>query len=139
MVYHRRKSDLSKWGQFKYVVVDGDISMTLVLGGLGLMLWAVFGMFMFVNDLDAYAKMFPYGNGYFWAGNYLVCGLAMWWLVGAQFPAFASLVIGGWVSVIWTWAALARMTATATMQTGNATSVIYIILGLLIIQRSARK
>jgi hypothetical protein len=40
--------------------------------------------------------------------------------------------------VIWVWSAIARMTATATFQTGNATSIVYILLGLLIIHRSAR-
>lgn len=135
----RRASDISILAQIRHILIDGDISMVLVLGGLGLILWAGFGLFMFIGDLDAYARMFPFGNGWFWVANYLLCGLAMWYVAGAQFPPLASLLIGSWISIIWMWSALARMTATATLQTGNATSVIYIIIGLFIIHRSARK
>lgn len=112
--------------------------MTLLLGGLGLMLWVAFGVFMFVSDLAAYTNMFPHGNGMFWVSNYVLCGLAMWYVVAYKFLPLASLLVGSWVCVIWTWAALARMTNTTTLQTGNATSIVYILLGLLIIHRSAR-
>lgn len=138
MNMQRRKSDHSKLAYLRHVIVYGDISFCVLLAGLGLILWAGFGVFMFNNDLNAYASMFPYGNGWFWVANYLGCGLAMWWLVAAKFPPFSSLLFGAWVCVIWTWTALTRMTAVATLQTGNATSIIYILLGLLIIHRSAR-
>jgi len=124
---------------FADIVLHGDISMLCVLGGLGLMLWAFFGVFMFASDLENYTKMFPVGNGWFWAANYVVCGITMWLLVAYKFPPLLSLLAGSWICVIWTWSALARMTATATLQTGNATSVVYILLGLLIIHRSARR
>lgn len=123
----------------RHIVIDGDISFAVLMAGLGLILWAGFGLFMFVDDLAAYTKMFPIGNGFFWAGNYIFCGVAMWILTAYKFPPFSSLLIGSWVCIIWTWAALARMTAVATFQTGNATSIIYILMGLLIIHRSARK
>ena len=139
MVQNRRTTDLSKLAQLRHIILDGDISMTLFLAGLGLILWAGFGVYMFMGDLEAYAKMFPFGNGTFWVANYTLCGLAMWWLASAQFPPLSSLLIGSWVCVIWTWSALARMTTTATLQTGNATSIVYILIGLLIIHRSARK
>jgi hypothetical protein len=135
----RRRTDVPYLQQLSNTLVDGDISMTVLMAGFGLVLWALFGMFMFTSDLDAYTKMFPFGNGAFWATNYIVCGVAMWWLVAAQFPPLGSLLVGAWVSVIWTWSSLARMTVVATYQTGNATSIIYILIGLLIIHRSARK
>jgi len=135
---NRRRSDQSKLEHLRQIILYGDISFTVLLGGLGLILWAAFGVLMFTKDLQAYSSMFPYGNGWFWVANYTGCGLAMWYLVSAQFPPFLSLALGSWVCVIWTWAALARMTAVATLQTGNATSIIYILLGLLIIHRSAR-
>lgn len=124
--------------RLRTVLLYGDISMTLMLGGLGLMLWAAFGLLMFTNDLVAYANMFPHGNGMFWVANYIMCGLAMWVLVAFRFPPLLSLFTGSWICVIWVWSAIARMTATATFQTGNATSIVYILLGLLIIHRSAR-
>jgi hypothetical protein len=139
MVYNRRTSDSSKLDQLRYILLDGDISMTLILAGLGLILWAGFGLFMFMGDLAAYTKMFPFGNGEFWVANYIFCGLAMWYIAAAQYPPLTSLLVGSWVCVIWTWSALARMTVTATYQTGNATSIVYILLGLLIIHRSARR
>ena len=135
----RRITDRPKLLQLKHIIIDGDISMLVLLAGVGLILWACFGVFMFVEDMNKYAAMFPFGNGHFWVANYVLCGLAMWWLVASQFPPLSSLLIGGWVCIIWTWAALARMTAVATLQTGNATSIVYIMVGLLIIHRSARK
>ena len=125
--------------QLAYVILDGDISMLCLLGGLGLLLWSAFGIFMFTGDMQAYTTMFPLGNGYFWAINYILCGLSMWFLVAFHFPPLLSLFVGSWVCVIWTWASLARMTAVATLQTGNATSIVYILIGILIIHRSARK
>lgn len=135
----RRKEDRTARGQLAHILVDGDISMLCLLGGLGLILWAGFGLFMFSGDLENYTKMFPFGNGYFWVANYTACGVAMWYLVAKRFPRLESLLIGSWVCVIWTWAALARLTAIATLQTGNATSIVYIIIGLLIIDRSKRR
>lgn len=135
----RRVTDRRPHEQLAHIILDGDISMLCLLGGLGLILWAGFGLFMFAGDLDNYTKMFPFGNGYFWVLNYTLCGIAMFVLVAKQFPPLASLLIGAWVCVIWTWAALARMTAVTTLQTGNATSIIYILIGLLIIHRSARR
>ena len=124
--------------RIRHTLLEGDISMTLMLGGLGLIMWAVFGVVMFTNDLAAYAAMFPHGNAGFWVINYVLCGLAMWAIVAFNFPPLACLLTGSWVCVIWTWSAIARMTSTATYQTGNATSIVYILLGLLIIHRSAR-
>lgn len=135
----RRKTDVSPSDQLKYVFLHGDISITVLIAGLGLILWAVFGLFVFADDMIAYSKMFPFGTGAFWASNYIFCGLAMFWLVAKQFPPLSSLLIGTWVSVIWAWSALARMVEIATYQTGNATSIIYILVGLLIIHRSARR
>ena len=138
MNMHRRRSDNTGLAHLRHVILYGDISFSVLLAGLGLILWAGFGLFMLLGDLTRYAEMFPYGNGWFWVANYTFCGVAMWWLVAMKFPPFASLLLGSWVCVIWTWASLARMTAVATLQTGNATSIIYILLGLLIIHRSAR-
>ncbi len=134
----RRATDGSKLRHFADIILYGDISLTLILGGAGLILWAAIGVFTFIGDLEAYAKLFPVGNAEFWVINYIGCGVAMWYLAAARLPPFLSLLVGSWVSVIWTWAALARMTAAATQQTGNATSIIYILVGLLIIHRSAR-
>lgn len=135
----RRATDRTPWANFAHIITSGDIGMVLVMGGLGLILWAAFGVWMFMDDLEAYAKMFPLGNGKFWVANYVSCGLAMWWLAAKRLPPLSSLLVGSWVCVIWSWSALARMTATATFQTGNATSVIYIMIGLLIIHRSAKR
>lgn len=136
---HRRKTDISYADQLKHILLDGDISMVLLLGGLGLWLWASFGVWRYTDDLAAYAAMFPFGNGTFWVANYYLCGLAMWWLVAARIPPLASLLIGGWIGTIWSWSLLARTTAIATLQTGNATSIVYIIIGLLIVHRGARR
>lgn len=123
----------------KWILLRSDITFAVFLGGFGLIVWAIFGIYMSTNDLNNYSKMFPFGHAEFWAGNYIFCGLSMMILAMKRFSPFPSLLIGGWVATIWVWSALARMTETATLQTGNATSIVYIILGLLMVQRSARK
>lgn len=125
--------------RLQYIILKSDITLAVFLGGFGLIVWAIFGIYMFTNDLNNYSKMFPFGHAEFWAGNYIFCGLSMMILAMKRFSPFPSLLIGGWVATIWGWSALARMTETATLQTGNATSIVYIILGLLMVQRSARK
>lgn len=135
----RRASDNSFFGTLGQILINGDIGMVLLLGGAGLLLWAGFGYFSFHDDVEAYARMFPLGNVEFWLWNYVFCGLGLWYLAGSNLPAVPSLMVGIWVSTLWCWSAFARMTAVSTVQTGNATSVIYIIIGLLAIHRSARK
>ena len=135
----RRKSDRSWFSQIRHVLIDGDIGMLLLLGGLGLILWAVMGTMKSGADLIAYATLFPFGDATFWFVNYVLCGIAMWILVATQMPPLLSLLVGGWVTTIWAWSFLARVGNVATMQTGNATSVMYIIIGLLIVQRSSRR
>lgn len=137
---HSLVSKLIRVGRrLNYILLRSDITLAVFLGGFGLIIWAAFGIYMFTGDMANYAKMFPFGNGEFWAGNYIFCGLAMMWLAINRFTPLPSLLVGGWVATIWGWSALARMTQTATFQTGNATSIVYIILGLFIIHRSARK
>jgi hypothetical protein len=113
--------------------------MLVLMAGVGLILWAFFGMFMFTGDMAAHAGMFPFGSPMFWFINYITCGVLMWCLVAWEFPPLLSLLTGSWVTIIWSWSALARMTAVATLQTGNATSIVYIIVGLMVIHRSARR
>lgn len=135
----RRASDRKAAEQIRHILMDGDISMLCLMGGLGLILWAFFGLFMFMDNLKAYLTLFPYGDGGFWVANYISCGLAMWYLVSKQFPPLLSLLVGSWISVIWVWSALARMATTATYQTDKATSIVYILIGILIVHRSARR
>lgn len=132
------RNDKTPLQQLKSVLVEGDISLVLLLGGLGLILWAIFGLVSNAQDLSNYAKLFPFGGILFWVVNYLFCGLAMWFLVAYQYPPTISLLLGTWCSIVWSWSALGRMSNMATFQTGNATSVIYVIIGLLIIQRTSR-
>lgn len=124
--------------QLRSVLVDGDISLVLLLGGFGLILWALFGLRVYTTELDDYAKLFSFGSKNFWFLNYIFCGLGMWALVAYQYPPTISLLLGTWCAIIWSWSALGRLSNEATFQTGNATSVVYVIIGLLIIQRTAK-
>ena len=124
-----------------HILRYGDIGMMLIVGGAGLMAWALFGLFTVKGqaDLAAYAAMFPLGSQNVWAAIYILCGLLMWLLVAYRMPFTLSVTVGGWVVAIWSWALLARATAIATQQTGNATSMIYIVVGMLIIARAGRR
>lgn len=132
------KTQLQSIDQLKHVLRDGDISLTVFLSGLGLFLMAILGLTTKSAEMVAYANMFPIGNVYFWIANYFVCGFMMWFIVAKQFPPTTSLLLGSWCLIIWSWSLLGRMSDINNYQTGNVTSVIYVIIGFLIIQRSQR-
>lgn len=139
---NRRASDHSPSRLFIDNIVKGltgNPSVAVLLGALGLYLWAIFGLTAFPSDIEAYSKMFPVGNSLFWAGSYIFTGTMMIITVGLDYRPFVSLITSSYMVTLWTWAAFARMANVATFQTGNATSVIYIALGLIILFHSARK
>lgn len=125
------------FGRLMNTIRHGDISTTLLLGGLGLVVWAIFGWYFNPIDLANYASLFPFGSVTFWFYNYIFCGVGMWLLVAYNYPPTSSLLLGTWVSIIWSWSAFGRLAVMSTYQTGNATSLIYVTLGILIIQRSS--
>ena len=135
----RRRTDRKQLAQLTHSILYGDISMLCLVGGFGLIVWAVFGLLIDSAGLEAYAKTSEIGGVYFWAFNYLLCGLALWWVASKQFPPLASLLVGSWICVLWTWLSLARILALSGYPTGNATSIVYILIGLLVIHRSARR
>ena len=135
---NRRFIDESVSKRVCRILLESDISMVALIGGLGLILWSVFGLYAYKDNLETYASMFPYGNGYFWASAYAISGCMMWYVAIRNFPPLASLLVGGWTTVFWTWITFARMTTTVTYQTGMATSILYILIGFLIVQRSAK-
>ncbi len=132
------KTDKKPLAHLLSVIKEGDISLVLLIGGMGLIMWALFGIFAYPAEVIMYANLFPFGNPMFWLANYILCGISMWLLVAFQYPPTFSLLVGTWCSIVWSWSALGRMNEMATFQTGNATSIIYVLIGLLIIQRTAR-
>lgn len=136
--YRRRKTDVSAWGNIKFAVTKGNIDMVLLLGALGLLAWVAFGFTSAKADLRQYAAMFPLGTVEFWVCSYLFAAGGLIYLVAYQLPPLASLIVGGWLTVIWSWSFFARAQAVYTAQTGNATSILYILIGVLILQRSGK-
>ena len=135
----RRKEDQSIWSNFKYKLVYGDIAMVLIIGAIGLLAWVGFGFTAAKADLHNYSSMFPIGSVEFWVFAYVFAAFGMLYLAAADLPPLASLVVGGWLVTIWSWSFFARATTVYTAQTGNATSIIYIIIGALILQRSGKR
>jgi hypothetical protein len=128
-----------KWhGEIIYQLFNGDVSMVLLLGGLGLILWALLGITLRTEEFATYICSLPIGNKTFWIINYISVGSSMWWLAAKKLPALPSLLIGTWICTIWSWVALARITSEDIFQTNSATPVFYILIGLLIIQRSGK-
>ena len=146
----RRKSDHSifaklrlswRYGSLSNIrkaLTEGDIETTLLFAGAGLLLWVYFVLYTNRNDLQNFANMFPLGGVYFWTLAYIIGGIGCFALIATKMSPTLSIFVGGWLTIIWSWAFFARSTAIATQQTGNATSMIYIVLGLLIIQRSGK-
>jgi hypothetical protein len=136
--YRRRRTDFSPWANILFAVTKGNIDMVLLLGALGLLAWVAFGFTSAKADLTQYAALFPVGTVEFWVGSYLFAAGGLIYLVAYQLPSLASLIVGGWLTVIWSWSFFARAQAVYTAQTGNATSILYILIGVLILQRSGK-
>lgn len=134
----RRSTDKGALANLKHTLLEGSIDMTLLLGAAGLIAWVVFGFTAAQADLQNFANMFPLGGVWFWVSAYLIAAFGMIYLVATNMPAMASLFVGGWLVTVWSWSFFARATAVYTAQTGNATSIIYIIIGVLILQRSGK-
>lgn len=135
----RRRYDTGPVANIKYALLTGNIDMVLLIGALGLLAWVVFGFAAAKADLDNYAAMFPIGGVWFWVSAYVIAAVGMIYLVAFKMPPMASLMVGGWLVTIWAWSFFARATQVYTAQTGNATSIIYILIGVLVLQRSGSK
>lgn len=124
------------------ILGESDMRQVLVLGGAGLLAWAVMGICSERGrqDLIAYAAMFPMGSPRAWTVIYCGVGTAMIWLAYRQVPKVPALLLGPVLIVVWSWAFFARVATIATFQTGNATSLIYMTIGALLIYNvGARK
>lgn len=142
----RRKDDRGfrlKVRVFYQNIIDAvntsSIDMVLLLGAAGLFAWVIFGFTGAKADLKNYAAMFQTGSVEFWVSVYVGTGLGMIYLVGTKYPPTSSLLVG--LSLVWMWSFsfFARTTQVYTAQTGNATSIIYIIIGVLVLQRSGKR
>lgn len=138
MNYRRRKSDKSPIANLSFAVTKGPIDMVLLLGALGLLAWVFFGYTSATQDLTSFVAMFPIGSVEFWVGAYLFAAFGMTYLVAFDHPPLASLLVGGELVIIWSWSFFARTLHVYTAQTGNATSLLYILIGVLILQRSGK-
>lgn len=135
----RRRSDSGPWANIKFALLNGNIDMVMLLAAVGLLTWVIFGFTAAQADLENYARMFPVGGLWFWVSAYIVAACGLIYLVAFQMPPMASLMVGGWLVTIWSWSFFARATHVYTAQTGNATSILYILIGVLILQRSGSR
>lgn len=123
------------------VLDEADMRILLLLGGAGLVAWATIGIASERgwHDLVAYAAMFPMGSPIGWVSVYFGVGGAMIWLAWNDVPKVPCLLLGPVVIAVWSWAFFARSTTVATYQTGNATSLIYMAIGTLMIYSAGTK
>ena len=102
-------------------------------------MWAFTGMFVHPEDLAQYAAMFHVGKINYWVLNHLFVGVLMIALVADGFPKRMSMFVGSWLIVAWSWAAFVREATNLTQQNGKTSAIMYIIIGLFIIQRAGVK
>lgn len=123
------------------IIDEADMRLTLALGGFGLIAWAANGVYTERGkaDLVAYAAMFPLGSPMAWVVIYYSVGAALIWLAVNKVPKTPALLLGPVVIAIWSWAFFARTATVATFQTGNATSLIYIAIGTLLIYNAGNR
>ena len=125
--------------RIKRALTSGDISTMVLVGGVGLLMWAAIGMFIYPSDLAHYAAMFNVGKINYWVLNHLIVGALMLALVADGFPKRMSLFVGSWLIVAWAWAVLFREVTDLTQQNGKASAIMYIVIGIFIIHRASMK
>lgn len=127
--------------EFLTILNEADMRIVLLFGGAGLIAWASMGAFSErgYQDLKAYAAMFPMGSPFAWVTVYLSVGVTMLWLAYKRVPKVPALLLGPIVIAVWSWAFFARVATVATFQTGNATSLIYMAIGALLIYNAGSR
>ena len=83
---------------FGDIIQRGDISVALLLAGLGLIIGSGLATFYYHTELN-----FPFSDVGLWLANCLITGLALWWVTIYKLPPLRSLLVGAWISVLWTW------------------------------------
>jgi hypothetical protein len=130
----RRSSDLRAKGRLSEMLREGDISLVCIFAGLELILWPTLNML-----LDLKSPMLPQGGSIELVLARIATGMALWYLAISSFPALASLLVGSWMVIFWVWLIFAKISATDIHATGLASSFICVLLGLLVIHRSAKR
>lgn len=122
-------------------LLNADIRMVLFLAGWGLIAWASMGVYTERgwHDLVAYASMFPMGSPMAWIMIYYSVGASMIWLALNDVPKVPALLLGPVLIAVWSWAFFARTATVATYQTGNATSLIYMAIGTLLVYNAGSR
>jgi hypothetical protein len=118
--------------EIKNSLLVGDAGVLFLVSGLGLFFSGVFGCF-FVNTIN--------GSGFdiapIWHISYIVIGVLLWLMVGLKFPALPSLIIGGGLTILSAWLTLSKLVYLGD-HIDVASGIVYAIVGLLLVQRSAR-
>lgn len=120
------------------VLAKGDMQLSAVMMGFGLILWGSIGVIQFPSEVERAAVKFALGSSpILWALNYIGVGMAFIWVGVKKFPHPQSVLLGSYCAMIWTMIAAAR--PTENMTSGTSLNVVVIIMGLMLIQRSGRK
>ena len=130
----RRSSDLKVKGRLSEMLRESDISLLCIFAGLELILWPTLSMLLGLTS-----SMLPQGDSIELVLARIATGMALWYLAISNFPALASLLVGSWMITFWVWLISARISATDIHATGLASSFICVLLGLLVIHRSAKR
>lgn len=143
MTLQRRREDQpdrveTPIGRLRWTVKHGSVDFALLIAGMGLILWAIAGIYFYASDLQNFAAMYAFGSPVFWAAMYIFCGLGMIGIVACDWPRWSPW-LGALLSVVWAWTLLMRYSSGSPYQTGNVTTIIYIAIGFLIVSRSARR
>lgn len=125
-------------GRLVWTLRYGSIDAMLILTGIGLIGWALSGMVMAYQDLIKFSLMHVFGTPTWWALTYIFFGVALIGIVACDWPRWSPFA-GAGLTVVWSWTLLMRYANGATYQTGQVTTVFCMIIGFLIVQRSARR
>jgi len=131
----------------QWVVCYTDISLLVFLGGCGELLLTTYAIFN-LDALERYAQLFRIGGIQVWLSVNVAATVGMLVLPLSGMPPRPTFFMGGFILVVWGWAAIKRISAIyteggmhyegylASNHTGAVTAVILATIGLLMMHRT---
>ena len=123
--------------RLREILLDSDLTIAAFILGWGLIFWGGVAVSIRPSDLLTFAGSMEAGSPIFWVANYIGVGMGYIWVSYKRFPPLSSLLIGGYSCLVWTW--IASIRGSSNITSGVTLNAVVILMGVLLVQRSARK
>lgn len=123
--------------RLKEILMHSDLTLSAFLLGIGLIVWGTIAVIMSPADMYSFANAVQSTTFLFWVFNYFFVGVGFVCVSIKKFPPLASLLVGTYATLMWTW--IASIRGSSNFTAGVTLNFIVIVMGLLLVQRSAKQ